>query len=548
MLGVFSKRAFSQIPLNFYGGGDPPQAQFQWEVALFHKSGGRKKLWAIGQSDNPLSKLSFETNLKLMGAGTLEFSYLDFPIDSEDYIIVSYEGNKIYRAFIENADDPKGGKYKLVPFSQRLKELQITKTYTAKTIAYIYEDVITSVTDDTGIIWNEFFVDTNSSETFTRDYTEFDTPYKIIEDLKSKMDDRNWGVDVNNIFNVYEIESNVTKLLFWNWNPGYSGIKVKNNYNKIKYTRSEVFKKKASSNETERIGQVGFGGSYPILSVEQELRKKVGKKTISEYVTNDSEALDIAYAELLASNSIPVTINVKNVNPDVYLARIGQKISVQDRDEYQQRTIINCDSITNWTGPSLDTSDYVEGSGSVQFSGTTTGQSILFDFGNNQKWNNPIKIGFMIKTTKAGNYLEWSTGDNVPIVGGGVWGGSLWGAGKWGGTSTYAAPIWTNTKAFNLASAGVWSYKEFLVLESDFRYFGIRWTADVTATINLDRVQLYLVAHPIYSYNVVQAKFDLKNGDINCNINLNEYDLQANDEFFESEKRIRALEYISANT
>ena len=85
-----------------------------WIVYIYHKSGGLKKVIYINQDNSPLNSFSFEYNERIMGAGTLNFSYLDFPLDADDFVLIRYNNNLVYRAIIETIADPKGGKVKMI--------------------------------------------------------------------------------------------------------------------------------------------------------------------------------------------------------------------------------------------------------------------------------------------------------------------------------------------------------------------------------------------------------------------------------------------------
>jgi len=545
-------RALSQTPL-FSSFETKPTSQFKWKVKLFHKDGGIKKDWVIGQSSCPISSLQFELNKKLCGAGSIEFSFLDFPVDGGDFIEVFFDGSIKYRAKIESSVDPKGGTAKLIPYSIRLQELLVNNSFASKTISEMLQTIIEAVQDDTNISWNSFYVDTGETDTYTLDYSNYETPKKIIDELVGKLDDREWGVNANNIFVVYQPETTVTKYLLNTYTPYFSSLDSKKEYTKIKATRYQVFKKGSGTAELSRIGQVGYGSGYPVLDIEDELgESRVDKFIVSEYINDDNEALDIAYGDLKAKANVPQITNVKDVNLDYFFPTIGQKIKIQDKIEYIRRTIINCDALNNddntminggvWNNATLDSVNYVTNAQSVKRSVITAYDDIFYDLGKITKFTNAVKIGFMIRSSQATDKLEWSTGDSIA----GSWGIGTWSSGTWSSVSSGADNLWNTVTPLNILNGGLWYYMQFNVLSTDFRYFGIRLNTTLTAAIdiNIDRIDLYIPDQPTFEENIVKATIDIKRGGYNCNMTLNDYDIFANDDDFINKKRLEKIESV----
>ena len=77
----------------------------------------------MGEDKCPIVSVEWEMNERLCGAGSITLAYVDFPIDADDYVIVSYNGEKRYRAIVTNTADPKGGVIELMPLSVRFQEL-----------------------------------------------------------------------------------------------------------------------------------------------------------------------------------------------------------------------------------------------------------------------------------------------------------------------------------------------------------------------------------------------------------------------------------------
>lgn len=519
-----------------------------WEVAIFHQTGGVKKRIYITQGNSPLTSFSFEYNEKLMGAGSLEFGFLDFPLDADDYVVISYNNVVRYRAIVETIADPKGGKVKLVPYHQRLGELLINDTYTTKTPKEIVQDVIETTSDDSQILYIDSLVDMDITDTFSPDYSGYEKGKKVIDEQVKKEDDRFWGVNSSNLFKVYQPDTVTSQTFFYNNNPAYTNIKVTDNYEKVKATRYQVFKKDtATGGDTERIGQVGYGSGYPVLDIESFVRKKEEKFTVSELITSDSDALDLAYENLQVQAVVPRNIKINNFDIDRWFPEIGAKIKVQDKRETILRTIINCDSLTlddttlfnegSWDGATLDSSLFVAGNNSIQFS---SGE-IVYNFGKKIKWKDMQKIGFMIYGTVSGTFLEMSVGETRD-----GWGIGTWGTGAWGINPDTADDLWNTTYPVTVSTSGLWSYVEFDISDTqEFQFFGIRFTDSTVSDINIDRIQLYLDHQSIYEQNVKKVNFAVSANDTKVDVELQEYDLQANDILFTFNKEIDKLKAIS---
>lgn len=519
----------------------PSTTAYNWRVILFHSDGGFHADWQLGQDDCPIVKLDFELNEYLCGAGSIEFSYLDFPIHADDYVEIYYQNFLKYRAIVENSVDPKGGKVKLIPYSQRLKELLYNGSFSAKTLSEIFQTIIEAKQSDTDIVWNSTFIDTGSVDTFSPDYLGYEYPKKIFDELIEKADDRYWGIRPDNYFTIYPFSTTADYNFFQDETPVCAKVTVSKDYKNIKATRYQVFKKTSGSGESTRIGEVGYGGSYPVLDIETLVRKKEQKFTVSELILDNSEALGIAYSYLTAQ-TIPVSVKLADVNLEVYFPQIGDMITVQDLEEKVLRNIIDCETTTNWTGATLDTADYTEGSSSITFSGSASPTDIVYDFGKIERWYHPEKIGFMIKGTYAGDYLEAS----VASYRNGGYGAGTYGANEYGtGQSEANDYLWETTYIINIFTGGLWQWFE-AAMTSNFRYFGIRFRSTPTAasTINIDEISLFLFHRNTYTQNVVQAKFQITEKGENVDVSLNEYDLQANDEIFAIERQLEKLEAV----
>jgi hypothetical protein len=527
MLYKFVREALTQRVL-LESTSDPLGYLYDWQIRLYYKDGGLKKEWDIGQDQTSINKINFELNKHICGAGSINFAFLDFPIDVDDYIEFYYQGELKYRALVDVTPDVKGGDVKLIPYSTRLNELFDNSTFTSKTVSEIIQTVIENNEADTGIEWNSSYIDTGSSSTYSKDYSGYEIIKKIIDENIKSLDDREYGVNPNNIFTIYQPSTTVDKIIFYGDDPAYTEIEFKQDLRKIKATRYQVFKKVAASGETTRIGQVGYGGSYPTLSIENNVRKKIKKYTVSEKITDDSEALEIAYANLQANAISSEVIKVKELDISKYFPVIGERLTIQDSPEYINYTIIECDSLTDddnsilgtgdWTGATLDTTDFTDGTGSVKFtSGTmdyTFDQAIRI-FGDE-------KISWMMKGTVSGDYITLNIYSNTGLE---------------------------KTQKINISTGQVWEYKQVDITGiTDILKVEFTYNTVTTSTVNIDRIQLFGLYRFEYTANVVQASISITNQGTRCTLTLDDYDIFANDENFENERNIEKLEAISQDT
>jgi hypothetical protein len=545
--------------------------QFDWQLVLYHKDGGYKKSWWIGQDDTPIESIKFELNKHICGAGTINFVFLDFTIDADDYVELYYQGDLKYRAIVDVTVDPKGGQVKLIPYATRFSELLYSRNYVNRTVEEMLKILIENQEPDTDIIWNADFIDTGNTDTFSKNYTGYATPRKVIDENVANVDDREWGVTALNIFTVYANSTTADKILFYGDDPAYASIERKEDLRQVKATRYQVLRKVSGTGETKRLGFVGSGGSYPVLDIEKRVRKKVTKYTVSELVSSDTQALEIAYANLQAQAVVPEIIKVKELRIDKYFPVIGQKITVQDSPEYISYTIIHCDSLTDddeslygvgqWNGATLETSDFVEGTASVKFTSGDMGYS----FDEEMRLFGDEKLGFMIKGTVAGDYItlklytppevdaEWGIGvwgENAWGVSSGTtddlaWGLGAWGEGPWG-SNLEQAEIEIKIQ---ISTSQVWEFKQIslqglkVLSKVEFSF-----NDATSSTVKVDRIELFGLHRNEYTANIIQANFDISSNGTKCDLVLNDYDIFANDEDFANQRKLEILEAISQNT
>lgn len=526
-----------------------PNQRYPWRVVLYHSSGGIKRDWFIGQDTTPIKKITFELNKRICGAGSIEFIYVDFPINADDYVVISYNGTNVYRAILDVAIDPKGGKSKLVPYTQRFQEVMTNDTF-SDTAKNIFEDLITDSFNDTKISWNTFLVNTGSTETLNRDYTGYSDLKKAIEELTGTLDDREYGVNADNFFTVYTQETDLTESLLYGDDPAYAEIKVDTDYSKVSATRFQVFKKVSGAGEAERIGEVGYGGLYPTLEIEKLTRKKEKKFNVSELITSTTEALEMAYANLQANAVIPTNIKLKEVRLDKYFPVIGDRLQVQDRNEIIRRQVVFCDSLTNdddtfnlngsWSGATLDTTDFTDGSASVKFTSSSAGTEMSYSFGDTIIIKEPFLMNFMIKSNFAGNYIELEVGEKDG------WSSGSWSRATWSRNATTLNDIYK----INIASGNVWQLIQIPFTDTQLTRLTFRFssTPPGSSTVKVDNIGLFMQHREVYEANVVKASFTIDQMGAKCDVSLNDYDVFANDDLFRYERKIAKLEEISQDT
>jgi hypothetical protein len=546
LMFYIGKQALSQTLISI-AFSNLPTSLLDWKIQLYHKSGGLKKQWFWGGENSPFKSIEFELNKKFMGAGSFELNYLDFPIHAGDYIEIYFQNSLKYKALVDSAIDPKGGQVKLVPYSQQFQELLINDTFVSKTIEEIFETVINEIDSDTGIIWHDFYVDTNNTDTYTINYAKYEKPKKVFDDLIKECDDRDWGVNQFNIFSVYSLDSTISQNLLNTDTPYFTDIEEDKDYSKIKATRFQVEAKTNGVSEVTRIGQVGYGSGYAALTdVESKIRKKVEKFQVPEVITNSSEALDIAYANLVYNSQINNSVTIKGLNPNLYFPVIGKKIKAESPTEKVMKIIIDCDTIQGWSGaPSVSTTYYTEGDGSISFSGSGSPTGIVYDFAEYKRFFNPEKIGFMIRSNYAGEFLEFSTArykngaDSKSICSAGICSR---------GNNSSTDYVWETSKTIRIPTGSVWFYMDYDLTDTDFRYLGFRFNStppQTPATVWIDEIQLFTYYRNVYEGNIVSAKFKFNSNGIKCDVELNDYKKFANDATFFYENKIKKLEAIS---
>jgi len=518
-----------------------PGHQFPWRVEFFHKSGGLKAIWNIGQNDCPIYEMEFERNLKGNGAGIIRTTFLDFPIDPTDYFDIFYDDTIIYSGVVDVAPDPKGGDVQLIGRHQYYSDRLISQSFSSNAASAIMQTIVESMDSETMISWNAALVDTGSTDLFTIEYN-YEKISKVFDDLVAQLDDRYWGVNADGFFYCQELSQTTDDTLFYTDQPGYSSIEVAYDYSGIEATRYQVYKKVDGSGDTVRIGQVGYGAPYPSISAEKFTRIKEEVLTVSE-VLSDAQALAYAYAKLTAQEAL-TTVTVNDIDLSVYNPDIGDLIDIQDREQTILIEVVDCDSTTGWTGATLETTEYVAGTGSVKFTATNAGDEMEYAFDGQTMWKNQQKLGFMCRASESGTYLSVDLSYETDYYnygyGSGYYSEGAYGEGDTDGTES-SKTVFTNT--VNITAANVWNYYSF---ESTLPISQIRFYANAApaspATVYIDRIQIYCDYRTRYNNNIVQINYSITPARDKVSMLLNSYDKYSNDALFRYDKQIRTLE------
>jgi hypothetical protein len=534
--------------LVFSGASAPnPVSSLRWTLELYHKSGGLKKSWALGQDNCPVISIDFEENLLGCGSGTIGLAYIDFPIDIDDYVLIYFNGKLKYRGMINVTPDPEGGEIELIPQHFRLEELLYNGSFTSKTIAEISATVIAAIKTDADIQYSASLIDTNSSDTISPNY-QYESAKKIITDLMERIPTRYYGVRADRFFYIKSFSEVRNNDLFYTDNSAYSDISVEQNNDGIDATHYQVYKKASGASGSEYVGQVGYGGLYPEIPLLTISRKKEKKLTVSE-VLSVNEALEYAYAKLLTM-AVERRIEIKNIDLDQFEPVVGNLIRVQAQEKETIQTIIDCDSLTNWTGATLDTTDYIENTASITATIENIGDGVSYSFGAMKNYKAIQKFGFMLKSDYSGNILDItiSYGQNMSdyVVGAGVCGAGECGINAMDESQTESAETITNN-SLNISSSNIWQLFEF---EATSGLYKIEWALNqdlpVPAIINIDRIHIYNTDRLQYEDNVVSIKYKITPANENITVQLSSYNFAANQKLFEFDKKISILEAVIA--
>jgi hypothetical protein len=544
---------------------------FPWKVEVVGY-----KTYNIDHLDCPIVGGGFSVGTYGMGKASLRYSYFDIPIDPLERVRIYYKGEKFYEGFINGEPDIKDDKVDILPNWERMKQLLFNKTYTATDVDYktVIQDVIEQVDDKTGILFNQTFLQFDSTFVFSTppsyDYANAKT---VITDIEKQIDNVYAGADQDNFYYVKQFSTSINHFIYYNDEPPYINIKTKVDDNRIKATKNQVYQKSTILNDNIRIGQVGYDvstGSYPALTtIEQRVGQKEKKFTAPEGLT-DSEALNFAYNKLVSETDIPTNIKITGLDYSRYPLRIGEKIKVWTPELFGWRNIVEVETTTGWKSrvekpfiggvddtsiidPTQLSTDAKKGNFSFRFSGKDTSVTLisgavtpstvvyanfaLYEFSGIQEWANYKRIGFYIKSDKLGNIIDFSIAETIGGYSLGGYSSANYSIGSTEGISinntnyTWGVPV---------DVIGSWQFVSFPIENIDnFKYLYFK-SNDTDAKIKIDDIKLLGYYQKTYEANVRELTFDLTSNLVN--VEAGEFDENLNDEFFELNKEVKALQ------
>lgn len=524
---------------------------YDWRIKWFYRDGGIKKDWFFGMEDQPIKSIDFEQNKKLLGNATIEFTNVDFLIHSNDIVEIYQNSTKIYRGLVDSNVDAKKGKIKLIPIHQQLDERLVNYSFVNQTISSMIQTIVENL-EDCDIIWDDDLINTGDSSLYTITFN-YVTAKKAIEDLIKKLNGREYGVDVNNKFNIYlNSTSSINKIIFNAEDKWYSDLDVETNDDRIGATRYEVFVKSTESGKMTRIGNVGYdiaGNTYETLTIEKTKRRKDSKFEISANL-NSTFALDLAYQDLQNQAKLSQTIKLNNFRINKYDPKISNYLKCVDDFEKVLSPLMSSSGIeitntaSNWTNATLFVDDFVEGSGSIQFLGSNPSNSAgYYDFMEIKRYPSGIdKLVFMIKSDQEiGEVYEMGLSNNT-------------------------SSLFNNPYSIFIKESDLWEMKTINVTETSFRYIGFRLknARDNRRQFNLlgrnmlgayaqpalftifwiDDIKIYTWERATYYGNVVQKSYKINNQGVNCDIVLNDYSLQDSQTLFDLQKEVEKIKEI----
>lgn len=372
---------------------------YSWIIVIKTFNNGFKKKYFF--SDRvPIVNFSFDKALIGCGNAKIGIEGFDIPIDINDIIEILFNNILRYSGYVENCPENESDTIKIKPFKKYFDNFKYNGSFSNSTRSGIIETVINSLFSNTGISYTSRLFQTTDINTYSPEY-EYETAKKILREFGEENDTYS-GVNEHRIYYKKYNESNITAKLQNNY--GYNNIESTIDISSVDFTRAQVWKKSGSGKE--RIGEVGYGGSYPSLQIEDYIIKE-GDITVSETMSND-EGLDFAY-ELLKSKTITENVKINDIDIRIHDLKIGQKISVDEHERQQWKTIINCDTLDNWIiggGSHLDVYTKYEGIASIK----SDGSAIIYDNGEDYKRKNLLYIGFFIYSNIWSNSIKFAYG------------------------------------------------------------------------------------------------------------------------------------------
>lgn len=525
-----------------------------WKIDWYYKDGALKKSLLFGIEGN-IKNFEIELNERIQGAVTIEFNFIDFLIHMKDIVEIFYRGVKKYTGYISSMPDSKGGKINIDPRHTIFDRLLYNGSFENKTLRYIFKTIVQSKQSITGIIWNDFYVDIDDETEYSFDYN-YENCKKIFDDLKDLLDDTKWGANENNIFVVYQDEDTVTKIFD---NQNFISVETEESYDDIDATKLQVFQKDIND-DTVRIGEVGYGGDYPTIALEEKIYQKEGTLNIDVPDLTETECLDFAYSKLTSLQS-GISGNVKGFNLDSWFPQIGKKIKLNDKIYPVNFNLLNCKLLTadaqynffsdgndkwdcSFGALALDSVNYINNSKSIKYTNTVSNK-FWYDFENGFIVNNTQKINIALRSNKVLNltikinyidksstYIDVNKNNYVDSSG-----------------NVYVSQNETLSIIHNVSNINRWLFIAIPFNFSIVKILKIEFSFEdqlSSTIINIGNVSMFADFRNEIEGTVKKAKIkiDAKNNKL-CNITLNKYNKELNNNFFRLEKKIKEIEAIS---
>lgn len=497
-------------------------------LELHHKEGGLIKTWWWNQeSDNPVKKIKFQSTKIGSAAATINFAYLDIPIQAEDYFLIYHKGKVRYKGFVTNDVDISSPTVKLKGKYQRFKELLYSQDFTEYTDQKdIFKDVVESLEPDTGIHWNEEKIKLDDLESIIIKIN-LDFANDVIEDLLENNQNKYAGVDIDDDFYIKEDE--LTKIDHYLYNCDdaiYSEVDSDEDYDDV-VTEYAVSRKKTDEESEESsddsttifLGFVGNEGNteYPPLSIRDKIRKIQDKIEVTSVVT-DATAKQFGYSKLKSVAKSKKSIKIKKVDIDECDPEIGERCLAESSFRKMFLDINKCISILGWENALVVNSLGRNKTSCIQLFIIQSNLTYL-DLGENKLWYKQEKIGFWIKNTGSiERYIEVGIATSLEDV--------------------------TYTKLY-CRLPDVWEWYS-IPYTKEFRYIVFKNTDTSPYDIYVDDIQVLCVGKKQYIDVISKIDMTFQGSSIDCNLTLGDLSEEESDELFKLKRKIRILEAIAA--
>ena len=540
-------------PIN-YNSTDGINSQHPIIVEIRTRDNGLKRRWYWHKDDEncPIKSIQWDKNINNgLGACNITFVRVDFPIDANDDIVISYNGTTLYKGYIDSIPDPEGGKVKVSPPITKLRNTLYptpSPVLGTENVNELIEKLIDYANNDGSRIdyIHSYNVISDKAEITFDENPEYKSVHSILEQcVNGAGNNYNFGVDENYKFYVKEKETTVSDAYYNTEIPQFATVEHTEDWTKVKNTRIVIKDK-----DGDLVTQVGYGtdtigsaGDYPILT---DIENKIGireKLETVEKVTLEKDIADFFYTRLVVNAQSAITTKIKNINLDLKNPELFQFVRAQSQQKRQLSIVDDFDDITKMvsaTPVTLDTDDYYSGNGSIVFNTVTTDSEFPVDwiYELDEKFvpNGEGKLGIMIKSSQLGTYLELSYGEFDTIgYGDGAYGAGAYGAGS---EERVGAVLWETSEIVKLENSG-WNYVE-VSASRNFKFIGIR---QIDRTINvgevkINRAQFYDYAHNEYEGNIVGLSYTLDSNGLQVDAELTNLDTTYNDRLFNLEQSL----------